>query len=91
MKVEEFAGIVRAADNCYLYPAIQADVPGNCAIMSLDNYRAAVRNFYESGADGISTHNYDVYMWGQLRSRSYPGPAHMYPEGVGVFQHPQGP
>ena len=85
MKVEQFARIVRANDNCYLYPAIQADVPGNCAIMTLDNYRAAVHNFYESGADGISTHNYDVYMWGQLRSRNYPGPADMYPRALGYF------
>ncbi len=82
---ERFAGIVRAAGSCYLYPAIQADVPGNCAIMTLDNYRAAVRNFYEAGADGVSTHNYDVYMWGQLRSKSYPGPADMYPKALGYF------
>ena len=85
MKVEQFASIVRAADSCYLYPAIQADVPGNCTIMTLDNYRAAVRNFHEAGADGVSTHNYDVYMWGQLRSKSYPGPADMYPKALGYF------
>ncbi len=85
MKVEEFARIVRGTESCFLYPAIQADVPGNCAVMSLDNYRAAVRNYYESGADGVSTHNYDVYMWGQLRSRSYPGPADMYPGALGYF------
>lgn len=85
MNVEEFARIVRGTDTCFLYPAIQADVPGNCAVMSLDNYRAAVRNYYESGADGVSTHNYDVYMWGQLRSRSYPGPADMYPTALGYF------
>ena len=29
MKVDEFARIVRGADSCYLYPAIQADVPAN--------------------------------------------------------------
>ena len=85
MKVEGFSELTRSSDACYLYPAIQADVPGNCAIMTLDNYRAAVRNFYEAGADGISTHNYDVYMWGQLRSEVYPGVADMYPKALDYF------
>ena len=88
---ERFAGIVRAAGSCYLYPAIQADVPGNCAIMTLDNYRAAVRNFYEAGADGVSTHNYDVYMWGRLRSQELPRSRGHVPEGPGVFQHAEEP
>ena len=86
MKVEAFAELTREVDTCFLYPAIQADVPGNCDIMSLDNYKAAVRNFYEAGADGVSTHNYDVYMWGQLRSKSYPGPADMYPGALDYFK-----
>jgi hypothetical protein len=85
MKVEEFSELTRSSDACYLYPAIQADVPGNCVTMTLDNYRAAVRNFYEAGADGISTHNYDVYMWGQLRSEVYPGTADMYPKALDYF------
>lgn len=86
MAVEDFAKLTRSSDTCYLYPAIQADSPGNCTIMSLDNYRGAVRNFYEAGADGISTHNYDVYMWGQLRSKGYPGPADMYPGALDYFK-----
>ncbi len=86
MEVEAFSELTRSSDSCFLYPAIQADVPGNCAIMSLDNYRAAVQNFYGAGADGTSTHNYDVYMWGQLRSKSYPGPADMYPKALDYFK-----
>jgi hypothetical protein len=45
--------------------------------MSLENYRAATRNLYAAGADGISAFNY-MYHW-VGRSLDYPpGPA-MYP------------
>ncbi len=85
VKHEQFAELTRASDSCFLYPAIQGDVVGGAQIMSLDNLRAAVHNFYAAGADGFSTHNYDVYMWGQLRSKSYPGPADMFPKALDYF------
>ncbi len=82
---DEFAELTRES-GCYLYPAVQGDVPGNTTVMSLDNLRAAAQNFYGAGADGLSTHNYDVYMWGQLRSKGYPGPADGYPRALDYFQ-----
>ena len=82
---DEFAELTRGTD-CYLYPAIQADVPGGATVMSLDNCRAAAQNFYGAGADGISTHNYDVYMWGQLRNKCYPGPVENYPRALDYFK-----
>ena len=85
VQYEEFARLTRKSD-CHLYPAIQADVPGNHAIMTLDNYRASLKNFYGAGADGFSTHNYDVYMWGQLRTRRYPGSADLFPGAFDYFK-----
>ena len=86
VKYEEFAEVARSSDSCYLYPAVQPDLPGNCAVMSLDNFRAAVQNLYGAGADGFSTHNYDAYMWGQLRNKGYPGTTDMYPKALAYFR-----
>jgi hypothetical protein len=82
---DKFAELTRGTD-CYLYPAIQADLPGGEKVMSLDNCRAAAQNFYGAGADGISTHNYDVYMWGQLRSKHYAGVAEGFPAALDYFK-----
>ncbi len=86
VQYEEFAELTQDSD-CFLYPAIQPDVVlGGTTLMTLDNYRAAVQNFYGAGADGFSTHNYDTYMWGQLRSKRYPGRASMYPKALHYFK-----
>ena len=82
---DEFAALTRDSD-CGLYPGLAGDIPEGATVMSLDNLRAAVQNFYGAGADGLSTFNYDVYMWGQLRSKSYPGPVDNYPKALEYFK-----
>ena len=77
-KFEDFAALTRMS-NCMLYPAVH---PKFCwadqdRFMSLENYRAAARNLYAAGADGISTFNY-MYHWCG-RYLTYPGRPSGYP------------
>ncbi|MBQ16936.1 MAG: hypothetical protein CMJ65_07400 [Planctomycetaceae bacterium] len=77
-RFEEFAALTRSS-HCMLFPTVH---PKTCwqdqdHFMSPENYRAAARNLYAAGADGISLFNY-MYHW-VGRSLDYPpGPA-MYP------------
>jgi len=77
-RFEDFAALTRPS-KCMLYPTVH---PKTCwqdqdHFMSLENYRAAVRNKYAAGADGISVFNY-MYHWVGRTLDYPPGPA-MYP------------
>lgn len=62
-KYEDFARLARAHD-CHVYPQVQARLGfGKDQDQSLDQYRAALQNFYGAGADGFSTQNY-FFLWG---------------------------
>jgi len=77
-RFEDFAALTRSS-KCMLYPTVH---PKTCwqdqdHFMTLENYRAAVRNQYAAGADGISVFNY-MYHWVGRTLDYPPGPA-MYP------------
>ena len=80
-KFEQFTQITRDTD-CMVYPAVHPRVShGNeVGIMTPANYRAAARNMYAAGADGISQFNYQ-YHWGRRRS-GYPWEVGNYPQGL---------
>ncbi len=82
---DEFVDLARKTD-CLVYPALEGDVPGRVDVVSMNQSRAAVHNFYGAGADGFSTHNYDAYMWGQHRSRLMPGVTSNYPDALERFK-----
>ncbi len=64
---DEFAAVTRGTD-CMLYPAVHPLVAGGSPwIMQPDHYRAAARNMYAAGADGISQFNFQ-YHWVRRRS-----------------------
>ena len=84
-RYDEFVDLTENTD-CYVYPALEGDVPGRVEVMSMEHSRAAIQNFYGAGADGFSTHNYDAYMWGQRRSRLMPGVAENYPRALERFE-----
>lgn len=84
-KYDEFVELTQGKD-CYVYPALEGDIPGRVDVVSMDQCRAAVHNFYGAGADGFSTHNYDAYIWGQRRSRLLPGPPENFPRALERFK-----
>ena len=95
-RYEEFAQLAQDSD-CRLYPAFQ---PMMCEgdqvnLMALEQYRAAVCNYYAAGADGFSVHNYQ-YHWAQKHwveelQNAYPGPASMYPRALDYFNDLKNP
>ena len=80
-KYEEFAVLTRESD-CMLYPAVHPILcrGDHVGVMAPRNYRAAVRNMYAAGADGISQFNYS-YHWGRRRS-GYPWAVSGYPTAL---------
>ena len=88
-KYEEFAAHTRGS-NCMLYPAVH---PITCrgddvGILQPRNYRAAVRNMYAAGADGISQFNYQ-YHFGRRRS-DYPWSESGYPTSLAWLRQMRG-
>ena len=83
---EDFAAITRGTD-CMLYPAVHPPISTLNAqgIMTPANYRAASRNMYAAGADGISQFNYQ-YNWGRRRS-NYPYAPAGYPQALAWLRH----
>ena len=78
---EEFAALTRKSD-CKLYPAVHPVTcrGDNIGILGPRNYRAAARNMYAAGADGISQFNYQ-YHFGRRRG-GYPWPEGNYPAAL---------
>ena len=68
-KFEEFVRLAREHD-CYVYPQVECRLgyarwmkSNRTEFQNPDQYRAALRNIYGSGADGFSTQNYFL-VWG---------------------------
>ena len=87
VKYEQFAAITRAT-GCMLYPAVHPKTSSTNSdnIMSAANYRAAARNMYAAGADGISQFNYQHH-WGRRCSESYPYPPAGYLLALAWLRH----
>ena len=81
-KYEEFAALTRSSD-CLLFPTVHPMLcrGDDVGLMRPENYRAAVRNMYAAGADGISQFNY-MYHWVRRFHSSYPGPQSGYPTAL---------
>ena len=81
-KVEEFVKLAEGSD-CKIYPAIHPRFcEGNdTGPATLANYRAAARNFYAYGADGVEAYNYQ-YHWGRHLGRTTPWPSYMWPAAL---------
>ncbi len=88
-KYEEFAALTRGT-SCRLYPAVHPLLsrPDEVGIMRPQNYRAAARNMYAAGADGISQFNYQ-YHWGRRRS-GYPWGPGNYPQALAWLRQIRG-
>ena len=95
IKVEEFVKLAEGTD-CKVYPAVHASTTGGSnggTIVSLANYRAAARNFYAYGADGIETYNYQWH-WDKRIAAGGPqystwsgrSAAHMWPAALGYLK-----
>jgi hypothetical protein len=88
-KYEEFAVLTRESA-CMLYPAVH---PVTCwgdeiGILQPRNYRAACRNMYAAGVDGISQFNYQ-YHFGRRRS-GYPWSESGYPTSLAWLRQMRG-
>ena len=86
---EEFAALTHESD-CMLYPTVH---PITCrgddvGILQPRNYRAAARNMYAAGADGISQFNYH-YHFGRRRS-GYPWSESNYPTSLAWLRQLRG-
>ena len=86
---EEFAALTRKSD-CMLYPTVH---PIRCrgdnvGILQPRNYRAAARNMYAAGADGIAQFNYQ-YHFGRRRS-GYPWSESNYPTSLAWLRQLRG-
>ena len=81
-RFEDFAALMRGTD-CMLYPTVHPLIckGADTQLMRPENYRAAARNMYAGGADGVSTFNY-MYHWVGRRYESYPGPPGGYPTAL---------
>lgn len=81
-KYEEFAALTRSSD-CLLFPTVHPLLcrTDDVGLMRPENYRAAVRNMYAAGADGISQFNY-MYHWVRRFHSRYPGPQSGYPTAL---------
>ena len=92
MKTEDFVKLTEGTD-CKVYPAIHnamsMDRPNeHYKVMTAANFRAAARNFYAFGADGISPYNYQR-SWGrrfaaEVRAASYA--CYMWPGALGYVR-----
>jgi hypothetical protein len=88
-KYEEFAKLTRQSA-CMLYPAVHplTSRGDDVGILQPRNYRAAVRNMYAAGADGISQFNYQ-YHYGRRRS-GYPWSVSGYPTAIAWLRQMRG-
>ncbi|MBP87525.1 MAG: hypothetical protein CMJ64_12505 [Planctomycetaceae bacterium] len=88
-KYEEFTALARNS-KCMVYPAVHPLLcrGDDVGIMRPENYRAAARNMYAAGADGISQFNYQ-YHWGRRRS-NYPWAASGYPTALAWLRQLRG-
>lgn len=81
---ETFAELTRRTD-CRLFPAAQP-MPARFryfrTLMSAASYRGLARNFYATGADGVSVYNY-TYHWAQRSGLHYLGSPDNYPSALG--------
>ena len=79
-KTEDFAKLTTGT-NCKIYPSISPMVCwGSGQPTTLANYRAAARNFYAYGADGLSPYNYQLH-WnssGMIAKSMHKWPAAMH-------------
>jgi hypothetical protein len=58
-RTEEFSKLTKGT-NCKVYPSVSptAVFPGDVWYLKPDHYRAAAKNFYAFGADGVAAYNY---------------------------------
>ena len=88
MRTEEFVALAKGTD-CKVYPALHnrfaMDQPNeHYRLMTLANLRAAARNFYAFGADGISPYNYQfAFERRAFAARSNAYAATMWPAALG--------
>ena len=90
---EDFTRLARGHD-CYVYPQVQTKLGIDADIdMEPARYRAAVRNFYAAGADGLSTQNYFFHWLPQFESPGEDGPAipEEYPRGFNYLKELRDP
>ena len=93
--VEQFVKLAEGTA-CKIYPAVHASTTGGSSggrIVSPANYRAAARNFYAYGADGIETYNYQWHWDGRIAAGgpqhstwSTASAAHMWPAALGYLR-----
>ena len=72
---EEFAALTRES-NCMLFPTVHPRMcQGNHLwLLTPENYRAAARNMYAAGADGVEVFNY-MYNWARIHGSPSGAPA----------------
>ena len=90
---EDFTRLARGHD-CYVYPQVQTQLGIDADIdMEPARYRAAARNFYAAGADGLSTQNYFFHWLPQFESPGEDGPAipEEYPRGFNYLKELRDP
>ena len=96
METEVFVKLAEGTD-CKVYPGlhnrISLDKPNeHYRLMNLANFRAAARNFYAFGADGISPYNYQM-SWGRrcmgVRSSAYA--SYLWPAALGYLRELRNP
>ena len=83
---EEFAKLTRGT-NVYLYPTVHPGISPYLYYgwyMDSESYRAAARNIYTAGADGISAFNYMCHWTSMLHvyGATSRGPADNYPKAM---------
>jgi len=84
-RTEDFVKLAEGT-NCKIYPAIHPIIceGDDVRINGLTNYRAAARNFYAYGADGVEAYNYQ-YHWGRRIGRTTSWPTYMWPAALGYL------
>lgn len=83
MPLDEFARVTRDS-SCYLYPAIHPRPSRRHhprTLLSRPAHRAAARNYYAQGADGVAMFNY-IYHWDAHHSLYGSGPKQRYPSAL---------
>ena len=80
-RTEEFTRLT-AGTSCQVYPSVSptASYPSGDSYLKPAHYRAAAKNFYAFGADGVSAYNY-FWTWAATHNGRQAGLGNMWPTG----------
>lgn len=80
-RTEEFTWLTAGTD-CQVFPSVSPTVsfPSGYSYLKPAHYRAAAKNFYAFGADGVSAYNY-FWTWAATHNGRQAGLGNMWPTG----------